>query len=155
MFWLLGSPAGTGGSPQHRPGRPRACESPARENGKPTQVGAFALLLWGCRAPGARFGGAVFRRGIHRIATYQRYSNVWRSDLTQIRRWAQTQAPSAPRAAIRYFLAPLGKCFPAMPLSTKEMASMQRLPLRCQSRSRNELSEFAWYTAPSGALFCI
>ena len=29
--------------------------------------------------------------------------HVWRSDLTQIRRWTQTQAPSAPRAAIRCF----------------------------------------------------
>ena len=31
MFWLLGPPAGTGGPPQHRPGRPRACRSPARK----------------------------------------------------------------------------------------------------------------------------
>jgi hypothetical protein len=29
MFWLLGPAAGTGGPPQHRPGRPRACGSPA------------------------------------------------------------------------------------------------------------------------------
>ena len=29
MFWLLGPPACTGGPPQHRPGRPRACRSPA------------------------------------------------------------------------------------------------------------------------------
>ena len=28
-FWLLGPPAGTGGPPQHRPGRSRACGSPA------------------------------------------------------------------------------------------------------------------------------
>jgi hypothetical protein len=33
--------------------------------------------------------------------------------------------------------------------------SLRRSPLRCQSRSRNELSQFAWYTAPPGALLLI
>jgi hypothetical protein len=32
------------------------------------------------------------------------YGRFWRSDLAQIRRWTQTQAPSALRAAIRCFL---------------------------------------------------
>jgi hypothetical protein len=89
-------------------------------------------------------------------ATYSsRRRHVWGSDLTQIRRWTQTQAPSAPRAAIRCFFSSSRQVLSGDALSTKEMASLQRLSLRCQSRSRNELSEFAWYTAPSGALFCI
>jgi hypothetical protein len=110
-------------------------------------VGAFTLLLWGCRAPGARFGDLAAPFSVWaptRIATYQRYSMFGDLDLTQIRRWTQTQT-QAPSALLRrarrsgVFLALLGKCFPVMPLSTKEMASLQRLPLRCQSRKSKRI----------------
>jgi hypothetical protein len=82
------------------------------------------------------------------VVNPMRHATPHATHLTQIRRWTQTQAPSAPRAAIRCFFSSFRQVLSGdAELSTKEMASLQSLqrsPLRCQSRSRNELSEFAW-----------
>ena len=67
--------------------------------------GSPLALLSARMTGGARpFQRCPKRKGDWSLSLNIPIGHVWRSDLTQIRRWTQTQAPSAPRAAIRYFL---------------------------------------------------
>jgi hypothetical protein len=72
MCWVLGPPAGTGGPPEHRPGRSRACRSPASETQNSPRVPSRAALgaigsggTWGFRAVTdgpPQTGGGLWRR---------------------------------------------------------------------------------------------